>query len=69
MIDVDGAELSVLLGARSLLVEVRPMVFLTVHGTQIRDGCCWLLESLGYQVYPVRPVGPEVEAFHLMATP
>jgi len=47
-IDVEGAELSVLLGARSILSETPPTLFLATHGRDVHQRCCDLLESLGY---------------------
>lgn len=52
-VDVEGAELSVLLGARTILDEARPTLFLATHGSEIHRRCCDLLDSLGYRLQPL----------------
>lgn len=52
-IDVEGGELLVLSGARSLLSEARPTLFLSTHGNAVRQQCCALLWSLGYELSPI----------------
>ena len=47
-IDVDGAELGVLAGARRLLVDSRPHVILETHSAELEDGCAQLLIEAGY---------------------
>jgi hypothetical protein len=49
-IDVEGAEMLVLSGARSLLATARPIVFLATHGPDLHQQCCGLLQSLGYHL-------------------
>jgi FkbM family methyltransferase len=52
-IDVEGAELDVLLGGERLVREFGPTVFLSTHDRQVpgvQQACCDLLESWGYQV-------------------
>lgn len=49
-IDVEGAELEVLEGARRALAEFHPSVFLEIHGTQIHADCRAFLSGLGYQL-------------------
>lgn len=46
-IDVEGAELAVLQGARQTLATRRPTLFLATHGQEIHGECCRLLKSLG----------------------
>jgi FkbM family methyltransferase len=53
-IDVEGAELAVLTGAMSLLESARPTVFLAMHGPELRQECCRLLESLEYHLRPIK---------------
>lgn len=52
-IDVEGGELGVLSGARRLLREVRPVVFLSTHGPDVHRACLAMLETLGYASTPV----------------
>lgn len=49
-IDVEGGEMSVLAGAKMLLLEHHPIIFLATHGYQRRDDCSNFLISLGYQL-------------------
>ena len=52
-IDVEGAEMSVLLGATGTLRDSRPGIFLATHGPAIHRECCSLLSSLGYTLQPL----------------
>jgi FkbM family methyltransferase len=49
-VDVEGAELDVLKGAKSLLSSHHPTIFLATHGRQIHLACCALLVALGYEL-------------------
>jgi FkbM family methyltransferase len=49
-IDVEGAEMSVLSGAKSMLVNARPTIFLSTHGNEAHQQSCQFLESLGYRL-------------------
>lgn len=52
-IDVEGAEMLALSGAKSLLTNAHPVIFLATHGPRIHQECCHLLESLGYKLEPI----------------
>jgi len=48
-IDVEGAELSVLKGAKKLLLgDLRPNILLSIHGADLRKKCLEFLKSVGY---------------------
>jgi FkbM family methyltransferase len=53
-IDVEGAELQVLQGARDTLSTWSPTVFLATHGTPCESDCRDLLQSVGYAMQPIR---------------
>lgn len=50
-LDVEGAEASVLEGARLTLERHRPVVFVALHGGRQREACRLILESLGYELF------------------
>jgi hypothetical protein len=52
-IDVEGAELRVLEGARQLLERSHPTIFMDTHGMEVHGQCCRFLVSLGYQLEPI----------------
>lgn len=52
-IDVEGAEMLVLSGAKSLLREVHPVIFLATHSSDLHKQCCQFLQSFGYQLQPI----------------
>lgn len=47
-IDVEGAEELVLEGARRILRECQPVLFLATHGTAVHRQCCERLTNFGY---------------------
>jgi FkbM family methyltransferase len=49
-IDVEGAELEVLLGAIRAITEFHPIVFLEIHGTELHRDCKDFLLAKGYRV-------------------
>jgi FkbM family methyltransferase len=49
-IDVEGAELSVLKGARTILNHYHPMIFLATHGEEIHQRCVNFLKSCEYKI-------------------
>ncbi len=66
-IDVEGAEYSVLQGARSLIATAHPLIFLSLHGDEVRQQCFALLSEHGYQLRPIRDE-PLAEASEVLAT-
>lgn len=49
-IDVEGAELSLLEGARETLVRYAPIIVLSTHGEVVHKACLNFLKTLGYQM-------------------
>ena len=70
-IDVEGAELDVLRGARGILAARHPPLFLEVHSAELRTGCEALLHELGYATRELARSGasaaPSSEISHLHA--
>ena len=67
-IDVEGAEVSVLRGAQSMLRRKRPVIFLEVHSDTLRSACLEILQPLGYSFQTLsRDEATTVE--DLVATP
>ncbi len=52
-IDVEGAEMLVLSGAKSVLKTYRPHIFLATHGLHVHKEACEFLKSLGYQLQAI----------------
>jgi hypothetical protein len=48
-VDVEGAELGVLRGARTVLAECRPHVIVETHSAELEEECAALLQSHGYR--------------------
>jgi len=47
--DIEGAELHALLGAKECFAQYRPKLFLATHGRDVHDECCRLLQSWQYE--------------------
>ncbi len=52
-IDVEGAELEVLQGARNTLVNCKPRILLSVHSDSLRIKCLEYLSQYGYVCKPL----------------
>jgi FkbM family methyltransferase len=63
-VDVEGAELRVLQGAKQLLSQAHPTIILATHGSQVRADCLQLLKEQGYQVRPLSPAEDEFLAIY-----
>jgi FkbM family methyltransferase len=46
--DIEGGELRALLGAKRMLEERHPAIFLATHGREVHRECCELLTALSY---------------------
>jgi FkbM family methyltransferase len=62
-IDVEGEELNVLKGAKNLLTECSPLIFLSAHSQQLYDSCCEFLKSLGYEIKSIQQMKDLIIAF------
>jgi FkbM family methyltransferase len=49
-IDVEGAEMYVLSGARRMLARAHPIIFLATHSQELHKECIEFLRSLGYRL-------------------
>ena len=58
-IDIEGAELLALSGAKSMLAQSHPTIFLATHGSSIHQECCRLLESIDYKLQPIDAINLE----------
>jgi FkbM family methyltransferase len=58
-IDVEGAEMRVLEGARATLVDFRPTIILSTHGADIHRQCITFLRTIGYALHPITGEDPE----------
>jgi FkbM family methyltransferase len=47
--DIEGAELRALLGAKECFTRYRPKLFLATHGEDVHKECCQLLQSWHYE--------------------
>jgi FkbM family methyltransferase len=59
-IDVEGAEMLVLSGAKSILSNYHPTLFLSTHSEAIHHQCCDFLKSLGYELKPIATIIDEL---------
>jgi len=70
-IDVEGAELLVLRGARRLLAECQPTLFLEIHSHNLVCDCKELLLRAGYSMSAVEvtsgSIGGDSEVYHFIA--
>jgi FkbM family methyltransferase len=48
--DIEGGEMRALAGARRLLIEYHPAIFLSTHGKDQHSACCQFLRSQGYEL-------------------
>lgn len=70
-IDVEGAELAVLEGARHMLASRRPAILLSTHGAAVRDRCLEFVTTLNYsQITPLDARGlPANQASEFLVLP
>ncbi len=52
-IDIEGAEMLALCGAKSMLIKIHPTILLATHGNEVHRDCCQFLDSLGYSIQSV----------------
>jgi FkbM family methyltransferase len=73
-IDVEGAEVFVLRGAKKLLAEHHPKLFMEIHSRELARECAALLGEFGYSVRVMETGNPpdfasESEVCHFQVTP
>ena len=56
-VGIEGAEAQALSGARSLLLEARPRVWIETHGWQAHEECLEAFRSLGYRIADEQAAG------------
>jgi FkbM family methyltransferase len=67
-IDVEGAEMSVLVGASRTLALHKPVIFLSTHGAEVHAASLGFLRGLGYELRPI--LGGDVQSTtEVLATP
>jgi FkbM family methyltransferase len=52
-IDIEGGEFLALRGARKILADSHPAIFLSTHSGRVHKECLAFLESLGYRIVPI----------------
>jgi FkbM family methyltransferase len=52
-IDIEGGEFLALQGARRILTESHPVIFLSTHSGKVHKECLAFLELLGYRIVPI----------------
>jgi FkbM family methyltransferase len=52
-IDIEGAEMKALVGARAMLESAKATIFLATHGSPIHQECCHFLSGIGYKLTPI----------------
>jgi FkbM family methyltransferase len=55
-IDVEGAEVGVLQGAKGMFARCRPIIFLSLHGEDLKTTCMELLKGYGYSFRQIEPM-------------
>jgi FkbM family methyltransferase len=69
-IDVEGAELDVLLGASNTLKKHKPRIFLEVHSSELEHSCLETLLTRGYEFHRRKPThGADGYPRHVIAFP
>jgi len=55
-IDVEGAEVGVLQGGKNLFAQCKPVIFLSLHGDELKATCLKLLGDYGYTFRQIEPM-------------
>ncbi len=62
-IDVEGAELKVLLGAKEILRKFHPIIFLSTHSSEIHEECLKILKKMDYNFKFIGKTNDEILAY------
>jgi FkbM family methyltransferase len=65
--DIEGGEYDALMGARRMIEQYRPTIFLATHNDEVHARCCCLLTELRYGLTPLDRPSLE-EAREILAT-
>lgn len=66
-IDIEGAEMLALSGAKFMISRSTPTIFLATHGKSVHQECCQFLRALDYKLKPIDNKGIE-ESSEIVAT-
>ncbi len=66
-IDVEGTEMLVLSGAKQILTDFSPTIFLATHGVEMHQQCCEFLNNLGYDLKPINKKKSTKETDEILA--
>jgi FkbM family methyltransferase len=58
-IDTEGAEMLVLTGAKLMITDKKPVIFLSTHGEEVHRKCCSFLHDMDYRLEPI--IGKDVQ--------
>jgi FkbM family methyltransferase len=68
-IDVEGAEMEVLIGASNILKEFRPKLFIEIHTEELAENCLAFLKALRYCVHRLEERSDSRLPWHVVANP
>jgi len=57
--DIEGAEVQALLGARQCFEKYKPKLFLATHGNEVHEDCVGILRAWNYEFCPIGQSSPD----------